>query len=98
MFLNLLKTIFTISSFSVKKWDQIIKACVRFTEFQLIKSLQHQNVGQCQDISKLLTATTGQLINPYASITHSKPPTIKKQQQQQQQQKLKTKRKENNLT
>lgn len=51
-----------------------------------MKSLLYQNVGQCQEISKLLTTTTGKLFNYNASTIinprlHSRP--LKKQQQQQ---------------
>ena len=68
----------------------IIKACVRFTEVQLIKSLIYQNVDQecCVKtlVKCLYTATIGQLFNPYC--WYNPTPNRMKNKKQEEKEKL----------
>ena len=58
-----------------------------------MKSLLAENVGQCQEISKLLTASTGKLFYPNESKSITHPPPKKPKNQKRIHSELKTSRK-----
>ena len=63
----------TIWSFCKTKKEETIEVCVNLTEVWLMLSLLYENVDcwlvSRHNISKLLTATTGQILNPNATKT-----------------------------